>query len=62
MVSDLKRRAEGMRIKHRVNANWIKMYDKQGSVLRVETVINNTRDMKVFRTKEGDEGGEGLGG
>ena len=58
VVSDLKRRAEGTRIKHRVNANWIKMYDKQGSVLRVETVINNTRDMKVFRTKEGDEGGE----
>jgi hypothetical protein len=58
VVSDLKRRVEGMRIKHRVNANWIKMYDKQGSVLRVETVINNTRDMKAFRAKEGDEDGE----
>jgi hypothetical protein len=58
VVSDLKRRVEGTRIKHRLNANWIKMYDKQGSVLRVETVINNTRDMKVFRTKEGDEDGE----
>jgi hypothetical protein len=58
VVTDLKRRADGTRIKHRLNANWIKMYDKQGSVLRVETVINNTRDMKVYRTKEGDEGGE----
>jgi hypothetical protein len=58
VVSDLKRRAEGTRIKHRLNGNWIKMYDKQGSVLRVETVINHTRDMKVYRTKEGDEGGE----
>jgi hypothetical protein len=57
VVSDLKRRAEGTRIKHRLNGNWIKMYDKQGSVLRVETVINQTRDMKVYRTKEGDEGG-----
>jgi hypothetical protein len=57
VVSDLKRRAEGMRIKHRLNYNWIKMYDKQGSVLRVETVINNPRDMKVYRSKEGDEGG-----
>ena len=57
VVSDLKRRVEGTRIKHRLNANWIKMYDKQGSVLRVETVINNTRDMKVYRSKEGDEGG-----
>jgi hypothetical protein len=58
VVSDLKRRVEGTRIKHRLNGNWIKMYDKQGSVLRVETVINQTRDMKVYRTKEGDEGGE----
>ena len=57
VVTDLKRRAEGTRIKHRLNANWIKMYDKQGSVLRVETVINNTRDMKVYRTKEGDDDG-----
>src|SRR5262249_27915245 len=58
VVSDLKRRVEGMRIKHRLKGNWIKMYDKQGSVLRVETVINQTRDMKVFRTKEGDDDGE----
>ena len=58
VISDLKRRIEGTRIKHRLNGNWIKMYDKQGSVLRVETVINQTRDMKVYRTKEGDEGGQ----
>jgi hypothetical protein len=57
VVSDLKRRVEGTRIKHRLNGNWIKMYDKQGSVLRVETVINQPRDMKVYRTREGDEGG-----
>lgn len=57
VVSDQKRRVEGTRIKHRINGNWIKMYDKQGSVLRVETVINQTRDMKVFRAKEEDEDG-----
>jgi hypothetical protein len=57
VVSDLKRRVEGTRIKHRLNGNWIKIYDKQGSVLRVETVINQTRDMKVYRAKEGDEDG-----
>src|SRR5260370_40314863 len=57
VVSALKRRAEGRWMKHRLNGNWIKMYDKQGSVLRVETVINQTRDMKVYRSKEGDEGG-----
>ena len=58
VVSDLKHRPEGMRIKHRLNRNWIKMYDKQGSVLRVETVINDPRDMRVYRTKEGDPSGE----
>jgi hypothetical protein len=52
VVSDLKHRPEGIRIKHRVNANSIKMYDKQGSVLRVETTINNTRDFKVWRQPE----------
>ena len=41
VVSDLKRRPEGVRIKHRVNSNSIKMYDKQGSVLRIETTIND---------------------
>ncbi len=56
--SDLAQRIEGMRIKHRVNTNSIKMYDKQGSVLRVETTINKPRDMKVYRPKEGDEGGK----
>jgi hypothetical protein len=58
VVTDWKHRPEGMRIKHRLNHNWIKMYDKQGSVLRVETVINHTRDMKVYRTKEGDDDGK----
>jgi hypothetical protein len=53
LVTDLKQRPEGIRIKHRVNQNSIKMYDKQGSVLRVETTINNTREFKVYRTCDG---------
>ncbi len=57
VTSDLRERPEGMRIKHRLNANAIKMYDKQGSVLRVETTINDTRDFRVFRSKEGEAGG-----
>jgi hypothetical protein len=57
VMTDLKERAEGKRIKHAVNRNWIKMYDKQGSVLRVETVINEPRPFKVYRPKEGDEEG-----
>jgi len=49
VVSDVKRRPEGIRIKHRLNANSIKMYNKEGSVLRIETTINNARDLKVYR-------------
>jgi hypothetical protein len=58
VVSDLKSRPEGIRIKHRLNFNSIKMYDKQGSVLRVETTINDARDLKVYRRKEGDSQGK----
>ncbi len=46
-----------MRVKHRLGRNSLKMYDKQGSVLRIETTINHPRDMKVFRPKEGDARG-----
>ncbi len=53
VVSDLRRRPEGMRVKHQVNGNSVKMYDKQGSVLRVETTINNPDDFKVYRKTEG---------
>jgi hypothetical protein len=58
VLSDLRQRPEGIRIKHRVNRNSVKMYDKQGSVLRVETTINDARDLKVYRSKEGDSGGQ----
>jgi hypothetical protein len=57
VVTDLKGRPEGVRIKHRVGRNWVKMYDKQGSVLRIETVINDTRQLKSYRASEKDEGG-----
>jgi hypothetical protein len=50
--SDLKRRPEGVRVKHSVNRNSIKIYDKQGSVLRVETTINNPKDFRIYRTAE----------
>jgi hypothetical protein len=57
VVSDLKERSEGVRLKHRLNANSIKMYDKQGSVLRIETTLNDAADIRVYRAKEGDENG-----
>jgi ribosomal protein L21E len=53
VLSDYRRREEGVRVKHRVNRNSIKMYDKQGSVLRVETTITNARDIKTFRALDG---------
>jgi len=48
-------RVEGVRIKHWVEENSIKMYDKAGSVLRIETTINNPRRYKVRRrvTRQG---------
>lgn len=52
VCSDMKRRPEGVRVKHSVNRNSVKMYDKHGSILRVETTINNTREFKVFRHPE----------
>lgn len=57
IVSDFKDRPEGIRIKHRVGKNSLKLYDKQGSVLRVETTINDPRGFKVFRPKEGNADG-----
>ena len=42
-------RAPGARIKHRVKNNWLKMYDKFGLILRVETVINQPREFKIYR-------------
>lgn len=54
VVSDVKTRPEGTRVKHRLNRNAIKMYDKQAVVLRVETTINDAHDLKVYRKAEGD--------
>ncbi len=47
------KREEGVRLKHWVNANSIKMYDKAGSVLRVEATINQPRDFRVWRAPTG---------
>ena len=54
VTSTLKRRPEGVRLKHMVNGNSIKMYDKQGSVLRIETTILHPRPFKVYRPSETD--------
>jgi len=53
---DLRIRHEGVRLKHWVNGNSIKMYNKEGSVLRVETTINNPRAFKAFRAANDEAG------
>ena len=50
--SRLQQRPEGVRIRHSLNGNSLKMYDKEGSVLRVETTIVRPREFKVYRSKE----------
>ena len=53
MVSDLKERPEGIRVKHRLGSNSVKMYNKQGSVLRIETTLNNITELKAPRRHNG---------
>jgi hypothetical protein len=54
VTSSLKERPEGVRLRHTVNGNSIKVYNKQGSVLRVETTIVHPEHFKVYRPAEGD--------
>jgi hypothetical protein len=44
-----KERWPGARVKHRMKNNWLKMYDKFGLILRIETVINQPREFRVRR-------------
>jgi hypothetical protein len=54
--ADLRRRPEGVRLKHRANGNSVKLYDKQGSVLRVETTVNDPGQFKAYRGTEAEPG------
>ena len=51
IVSDLRHREQGYRIKFKIDNNQIKMYDK-GNNLRIEVTINNPKDFKVMKEKE----------
>jgi len=55
-------REEGVRIKHRVDGNSVKLYDKAftavGSVLRAEATMQQTYDFRVYRRKAGDRTGK----
>lgn len=49
VVSDIRTRPEGVRIKHRAGRNSVKMYNKQETVLRIETTLNDAGPFKVHR-------------
>lgn len=57
IVSDLRHRYQGYRIKFKINNNQIKMYDK-GNNLRIEVTINNPKDFKILKMKENNKTGE----
>jgi hypothetical protein len=54
VMTDCRQFYEGFRVKHWWNRNSIKMYNKSGSLLRIETTINHTRQFKVFRPPADD--------
>jgi hypothetical protein len=54
-------RQPGARIKHRLKNNWLKMYDKFGRILRVETVINQPGEFRVYRQCRHQDGTTSMG-
>jgi hypothetical protein len=54
-------REPGACIKHFMKRNWLKMYDKFGLLLRVETVINQPAEFKVLRDCQHRDGTKSLG-
>jgi hypothetical protein len=51
----------GTRIKHRMKTNWLKMDDKFGLILRVETVINSAKEFWVDRMQPHRDGTSSVG-
>ena len=58
IITSFKDRPEGVRVKHWVRGNSVKMYDKAGSVLRIETTVGQTTDFKVLRPPHDDPDGK----
>ena len=55
------RREPGGAVKHWVKSNAIKMYDKAGAVLRIETVINDPSEFFVHRPRLKKDGTKVVG-
>jgi hypothetical protein len=55
------RREPGAAVRHCVKRNVLKMYDKAGAVLRIETVINQPKEFFVHRTRHKNDGTKQVG-
>ena len=51
ITSDLRKRKQGFRLKHKMKSNQIKMYDK-GCSIRIETTINDPHEFKILKDVE----------
>lgn len=58
VISSCQRLIDGVRVKHRLGDNSIKMYDKRGSVLRIETTVNDPASLRVYRPALRDPSGK----
>jgi hypothetical protein len=47
------KRFEGVRVKHAMKSNLLKMYNKTAGLLRIETVINDPKEFRVRRWQKG---------
>lgn len=56
--TELRHRPEGLRLKHYVHGNSLKLYDKHGQILRVETTLNHAQDFRVYRSSEANPTGK----
>jgi hypothetical protein len=57
VTTRIKELVEGTCVKHHINGNLLKMYDKFGMVLRLESLLRDLRHFKVYRATEGDPDG-----
>jgi hypothetical protein len=58
ITSDYRHRPEGVCVKHRAVGNSIKVYDKGGTILRIETTINNPEAYRSYRSSETEPEGD----
>jgi hypothetical protein len=58
IVSEYRSRPEGVCVKHRALGNSLKVYDKGGSILRIETTINQPQAYRSYRSSEAEPEGK----